>query len=250
MAFVRVLAGVSSRRAGVGLDRRRTILWTSIPAPAPGGPGKPPSVPRDGPAWGRDDGQGPDGMVSILVTFWKNYLNALERWPIVVKCVSGAVLTMLGDVAAQAIESKGKGSWDARRTFALTTTSLLLTTPIYHFVYQFLEARFPAAVGARNLITQVVLDQLIVCPLYFPVFFCSSGILEGKTLHEVREQILRDSWPLCKLSWMVYPFFQGANFRFVPLKLRTVTLSVVDFWFLIVMSMTSHAKAEQIPSTN
>mmetsp|Transcript_41713 Transcript_41713/g.163705 ORF Transcript_41713/g.163705 Transcript_41713/m.163705 type:complete len:251 (-) Transcript_41713:54-806(-) len=250
MAFVEVLASVSGRRTRVGLDRRRTSLWTAVPAPAPGGPGKPPSVPEDGSMWRRDDGRPPHGLVSVLMTLWKNYLYALERWPIVVKCVSGGVLTMLGDVAAQALESRGKGSWDARRTLALTTTSLLLTTPIYHFVYQFLEARFPAAVGARNLITQVVLDQLIVCPLYFPVFFSGSGMLEGKTLQEIREQILRDSWPLCKLSWMVYPFVQGMNFRFVPLELRTVTLSLVDFWFVIVMSIVSHAESEPIPSTN
>mmetsp|Transcript_341 Transcript_341/g.1146 ORF Transcript_341/g.1146 Transcript_341/m.1146 type:complete len:279 (+) Transcript_341:129-965(+) len=240
---VRMAAFVSSVSIGLAAHRGSRACRSRVSrlrvASDTGGGGKPPKAPGDGSEWRGEGGSGDEEDPHIVVSLWLGYEKLLERWPLKVKMVSAAVFGALSDILAQLIESDGKRCDKFRRILALSLTCAFLTSPTFHFIFDLLE-RIAPSVRKRNIVIQLLLDQLIAAPLYIPPFFLAFGLLEGNALSAVTEQIRRDFWPTLKLTWYVWPFVQAVNITVVPLQYRTLTIAVVDMLFTAVMSIISH----------
>jgi len=73
---------------------------------------------------------------------------------------------------------------------------------------------------------RVAVDQTLFAPTGLFVFLTSMSIMEGSS---PREKLDRSDGTALKRKWMVWPFVQLVNFRFVPLESRVVVVNGVPF---------------------
>lgn len=85
-----------------------------------------------------------------------------------------------------------------------------------------------------ELISRVALDQLVFAPIAIGVFLSTMATLEGGSPQAKLESTYTTA--LTK-NWMLWPWVQLANFKFVPLHHRVLTanivsigMSTVDLW--------------------
>ena len=111
---------------------------------------------------------------------------------------------------------KEMDNYDYYRTLRMTTYGLLVAGPLMVAWYKFLSSKFPL-VSHR-----VIVDQLLAAPTSVFLFFSVNGILEQKTVGEIRGRLETEYWPVLKANYMVWPLVQVVNFRFVPVYGQTI----------------------------
>lgn len=87
-----------------------------------------------------------------------------------------------------------------------------------------------------EIAARVACDQLIFAPIMINVFLRSMAVMEGTS---AQAKIDKSYWETLKANWMVWPFIQAVNFKFVPLDFRVLAVNIVSIgWnsFLSVMN--------------
>ncbi|KAJ2922005.1 hypothetical protein H1R20_g15089, partial [Candolleomyces eurysporus] len=181
-------------------------------------------------------------MASLL----RSYNSALLRRPMLVQCLTAAVMFGAGDVIAQqAVEGKGK-KHDFLRTARLTFYGGCMFGPIMTKWYQFLN-RLKFASPTKALLYRIYLDQALLTPVGVLFFYGSMSTLEGNW-QKAYERIEEAYVPTLVRNWAVFIPTQIVNFTVVPPHLRMVTVGVVSlFWntYLSVANAPLAAAAAQ-----
>lgn len=193
--------------------------------------------------------------------FWpmlalKRYMRFLDEAPLLTKVFTSGLLGALSDVIAQVIENSGRSKFDGletptmsldwQRVLALSVVGMVLTAPMFHFLYDLLEHVIPSsAAGLRsvkNVTAQLVVDQLVAAPLWVVSFYGLFSVAENGrvALPDIVAQIQRDFVPTMKLTWMIFPVFQVISFGFLPKKMRVLVLNVVDLGYTAALSYIKH----------
>lgn len=235
-------AGLSARFGAAAMPYSRGGGRTGGAASGGGGGGS------GGGSGGADGGGGESSFRFLL----RVYLEALDRRPLLVKVLTSAVISCVSDLVAQNFELWGAGklSWlqqdiDWRRVAALGFVGAVLTAPMFHFLYDAMDAYIPSTRNPLNTVAQLLVDQLIAAPAWLVAFFGLISVCEGRfDLDSVKAQIARDYIPSLKLTWTVFPVVQLLSFAFIPKHLRVLTLNVLDLGFTGALSYIKHAKQE------
>ncbi|XP_057835135.2 uncharacterized protein LOC131045558 isoform X2 [Cryptomeria japonica] len=134
---------------------------------------------------GGGDGGGGDGMnnddgsVKKTNSFLSWYMMLLEKYPVVTKAVTSALLTFFGDLFCQFVIEKTP-ELDGKRIFMFTLLGLVLVGPTLHFWYLSLS-KLVSGTGASSAGLRLLLDQFLFAPTFIGIFFCSLLTLEGRT---------------------------------------------------------------------
>jgi hypothetical protein len=138
-------------------------------------------MPPRGGGGGDGDGDGSSGDDKVLGltarALYSRYQGLLSRAPLVTKSVSAGLITLLGDVIAQWLESRIEGyyGWNVVRMAAFTVAGGFFVGPFVHYWYEVLWAvgrRLPANTPSKlTTLLQVFLDQTIGVALFFPAYF-------------------------------------------------------------------------------
>src|SRR5690242_17583827 len=78
-----------------------------------------------------------------------------------------------------------------------------------------------------TVLKKLALDELLFDPFCIVLFFSIVGLLERKSLSQIREKIGKEYWITQKMSWRVWPAVQLLNFAFVPGHLRILFINLV-----------------------
>jgi len=77
----------------------------------------------------------------------------------------------------------------------------------------------------RQVLTHVGFDQLLFAPINLTVFLSSMAVLEGS---DPKQKLQSTYWNALSSNWMVWPFIQFANFKFVPLQYRVLVVNFLS----------------------
>ncbi|EOY30776.1 Peroxisomal membrane 22 kDa family protein isoform 1 [Theobroma cacao] len=80
--------------------------------------------------------------------------------------------------------------------------------------------------SARFVATKVAMDGLIFGPFDLFVFFTYMGFSTGKSVAQVKEDVMRDFLPALILEGGVWPIVQVANFRYVPVRYQLLYVNI------------------------
>jgi hypothetical protein len=136
--------------------------------------------PRGGDGDGDEGGGASDDEKVVGLSakaLYSRYQVLLSRSPLVTKSVSAGLITLLGDVIAQWLESRIEGyhTWNIVRMAAFTVAGGFFVGPFVHYWYEVLWAvgrRLPASTPSKvTTLLQVFLDQTIGVALFFPAYF-------------------------------------------------------------------------------
>lgn len=213
------------------------------------------------------------------------YITCLTTYPLLTKASTTASIGLLGDAAAQyhdeqlRLGTKDENSsrqnnnaaatsffflrrYDTRRGLANIANNIFLTTPIYHFGYEWLERVLPiysddttnklmAALG------QVVIDCILFDALFVFLMFISSMTIEGRhqQLHSTNgtprrsfakhfmKSLQINLPPAIYASWQTSIYMipiEYILFRYFPLHLRVLGMNLIDLIWEAVVSFTLH----------
>lgn len=90
--------------------------------------------------------------------------------------------------------------------------------------FRFLQHKVVLRNKNLEMVARVAVDQTLFAPTSLFVFLSSMSVMEGSSLPEKLETSYTTA---LTRNWMVWPFVQLVNFRFVPLEHRIILVNVV-----------------------
>ena len=192
---------------------------------------------------------------SGITEVWTSYLDALEANPLLVKSVTAGVILGAADLSGQAIQqslnsssnddnivmndSSSSSSVDIARFLRFAIFGFILQAPWNHFYYLLLDGALPPTIDPFTPTTfiKVIIDQFVQAPIFTVIIFAFLGVLEGKSLDSIREQLDEDYVDTMVANWKLWVPATAVNIAFCPPILRVLFLNVVFFFWSIFLSL-------------
>lgn len=185
---------------------------------------------------------------------WSSYLSALEADPLLIKSITAGVILGAADLSGQAIQqAKAAAAEDGSVSINASTSAgvdlarfarfaffgLILQAPWNHFYYLLLDGALPPTEDPFTATTgiKVVIDQFVQAPVFTVLIFGFLGVLEGKTVDEIRKQLDDDYVDTMLANWKLWVPATAVNIAFCPPILRVLFLNVVFFFWSIFLSL-------------
>jgi hypothetical protein len=193
------------------------------------------------------------------------YLKALDESPLLTKSVTAGLIQFMGDYAAQCYEGKKNtkifGSPDnhasdrrahfwwptkhysMRRGLSLFVDGLVLSGPLMHYSYQWMEQVLPTGTGDwKAIVCHVLIDDYIIDNLYIALSFVFTGVSEGhgKDLSSI---FRKDYWATMTASLctnLVLVPVEYFCFGYLSIQFRTLFMNFVDLLWGAIISFMSH----------
>lgn len=190
---------------------------------------------------------------------------ALESDPLLTKSVTAGVILGAADLSGQAIQqaisADGDGSAsddasafsvDIGRFVRFAFFGFILQAPWNHFYYQILDGALPPTEDPLTATTgiKVVVDQFVQAPIFTVIIFGFLGLLEGKTIDEIKKQLDDDYVDTMFANWKLWVPATAVNIAFCPPILRVLFLNVVFFFWSIFLSLKLNKTDEGAEGVN
>ncbi|KAJ8379394.1 hypothetical protein SKAU_G00001720 [Synaphobranchus kaupii] len=174
----------------------------------------------------------------------QQYLLLLKKYPILTKSVTSGILSALGNLLSQALESRKKRTdGDLKKDINILGPArfaiygLCFTGPLSHYFYQLMDLLFPSTVPYCTL-KRLLLDRLVFAPAFLLLFFFVMNILEGRTFSAFQGKVRAGYWLALKMNWKVWTPFQFININYVPVQFRVLFANLVAlFWYAYLASV-------------
>jgi hypothetical protein len=185
------------------------------------------------------------------------YTGVLHQFPLITKSLTAAMIGFLGDTAAQFIEerlqAKKDGTniepfhhYDQRRGLAVLGDSLLISGPLLHVAYDWLERAIPVAGPYATLaaMSHVLIDNFLLDAVFVAAMFVSTGIVEGYT-KQILPQLKKDYFNTLKTGWATSITLMPlvfVCFRFLPVSFRVLGMNIIDIFWEAIISYMVHRR--------
>jgi peroxisomal membrane protein 2 len=226
-----------------------------------------------------------NNLAGGLEDLWSSYLSALESYPLLVKSITAGVILGAADLSGQALQLQQSLLLAAEESTTTTTTNqdsntavntsstikngkdidqgavvidiarfarfaffgFILQAPWNHFYYQFLDGALPPTEDPFTSTTaiKVLIDQFIQAPIFTVIIFAFLGVLEGKSLSDIRRQLDEDYVDTMVANWKLWVPATAVNIAFCPPLLRVLFLNVVFFFWSIFLSLKLNKPSEE-----
>lgn len=183
------------------------------------------------------------GIAESAANAWSAYNQALETDPLLVKSVTAGVILGAADFSGQALEGilekKEDNPVDWGRTARFAFFGLVLQAPWNHFYYQLLDGALPPTPDPFTFTTgiKVAIDQFVQAPIFTVIIFTFLGVLEGKSLEQVKKQLDADYVDTMFANWKLWVPATAINLAFCPPVLRVLFLNCVFYFWSIFLSL-------------
>ncbi|KAG7353107.1 Mpv17 / PMP22 family protein [Nitzschia inconspicua] len=200
----------------------------------------------------------------ILASLYSKYRQELDAKPLQTKIMTGCTLAVVGDAIAQ---SRGQSEYNLKRAASFVafdgcwravqvgTYKPLVATCTGQFSLNLLKQLplFSNQDNVQNLdpfllgaMEQTLVSQLILIPLiYYPVFYATTGLVQGLTLEETLSRAKETFIPLMKRNLMFWIPTQFAVFGFVEENLQIPILIVCGLVWTIILSLSAGNASEE-----
>jgi protein Mpv17 len=169
---------------------------------------------------------------------WRWYGRQLQQRPLITKSLTAALIMAGGDAAQQCIIEKPAQplSWryEPVRTLRSGVFGGVIIGPLMHNWFALLERIVPAGAAAPWI--KVALDQAIIGPIVTASFFSSMGLMEGKSMDEIKLKVEQNFWETYMMNIRFWPPVQLINFYFIPLQYRVLWANGAQFCWGMYLS--------------
>jgi hypothetical protein len=189
------------------------------------------------------------------------YMMQLETNPLATKSLTTSCIQFIGDFFAQAVEefriqrSTQQSfnifrlqTYELRRGLSLAADGMLLSGPLLHYVYGWMEDNYPTADSAVTAAFHVLVNDLLVDTFYLFVSFIFVAIVEGhwKDLPTIFRKDFVDT---VKASWgssFGFMPIEYVSFRYLPVHFRVLAMNFVDIVWGAIISFTAHRSRNEM----
>ncbi|KAI0422827.1 hypothetical protein F5X98DRAFT_369629 [Xylaria grammica] len=165
------------------------------------------------------------------------YQRSLAARPLLTQSLTTAVLFAVGDITAQqGVDKRGLEKHDFARTGRMFAYGGAVFGPAATTWFQILSKRVVLKNKNAEILARVACDQLIFAPAFIGIFLSSMAVLEGGS---PKEKLEKSYFPTLQTNWMVWPFIQMVNFKFVPLQHRVLSVNLISIGWNCYLSMVN-----------
>ncbi|OCF61375.1 hypothetical protein L486_01023 [Kwoniella mangroviensis CBS 10435] len=183
---------------------------------------------------------------NLFSRVWTFYTTSLREKPLRTKMVQSGVLYISADLVAQlGIEGKsirrsmegeqGEEVYDPIRTARLSIYGSTVFAPLAHYWLNNVE-RIALSSKLKTLVAKLSLDICLWSPFVTFMFPTCLGLLEGKSVDEVRRKVAHGWFPTWQKAVCVFGPTQIINFSLVPTQHRLLTVQSVGLCWNIFLS--------------
>mmetsp|Transcript_8366 Transcript_8366/g.20877 ORF Transcript_8366/g.20877 Transcript_8366/m.20877 type:complete len:223 (+) Transcript_8366:370-1038(+) len=189
----------------------------------------------------------------LLSRAWQAYLAKLRTDPLVTKSTTAALLSIVSDVVARIPFGSSSGP---RPKLLLPTPmahefaiGLALRGPVVHFWHNLLDLLLPQTTAA-TVLAKVALDQLVFAPFFNALYFYAKGVLQGREVGEINEEVRRKLWAVMKTNWAVWVPVNAVAYALIPLELRVLWGNLFGIiWTALLITMAKSGRpAKKTPA--
>ncbi|KAH6643022.1 hypothetical protein C7974DRAFT_302747, partial [Boeremia exigua] len=148
-------------------------------------------------------------------------------------------------LAQQLVEKRGLAAHDPKRTLRMSAYGGLIFGPAATTWYGLLTRHVNFASKNGTIVARVACDQLLFAPVNMGLFLSSMAYLEGSS---IRDRLGAAYVPGLTKNFMVWPWVQFVNFKYVPADLRVLVVNVISLgWncYLSFLNSGGSSKVEQ-----
>ncbi|CZR56008.1 probable Protein sym-1 [Phialocephala subalpina] len=154
------------------------------------------------------------------------YQMKLASRPILTQSITTAVLFATGDtMAQQLVEKRGLKNHDIMRSGRMALYGGAVFGPAATTWFKFLQNKVVLRNKNAEILTRVAADQTIFASTNLFCFLSSMAIMEGTS---PKDKLEKSYWTALQSNWMIWPFIQVVNFKFVPLHHRVLLVNVIS----------------------
>lgn len=188
------------------------------------------------------------------------YQYSFDSHPNITLAITGACLNSLGDVVAQFTEKisrteHGDHHYDYARTLRFFCYGFTIS-PLLGRWNNVLERRFPlhfcvhrrpvsGKVSWKAMSKRLICDQLVMAPIGLGLFLGSMGVMERRSLDQIKEKFTDLYKPALVTNWQVWPVAQLINFRYMPLAYRVPFQSSCGVFWTLYLSLLNAKEDEK-----
>ncbi|KAH8906245.1 hypothetical protein BR93DRAFT_739103 [Coniochaeta sp. PMI_546] len=167
------------------------------------------------------------------------YQARLAARPLLTQSITTSILFAVGDITAQQlVEKKGFENHDLARTGRMALYGGTVFGPAATTWFRFLQRNVNLRSTNSTILARVALDQGVFAPTFIGIFLSSMAVLEGTSPQEKLEKSYK---PALLTNYMIWPFVQLVNFKFVPLHHRVLFVNVISIGWNCYLSYLNSA---------
>lgn len=167
------------------------------------------------------------------------YQARLAARPLLTQSITTSILFAVGDITAQQlVEKKGFENHDLARTGRMALYGGTIFGPAATTWFRFLQKNVNLRTTNRTILARVALDQGVFAPTFIGIFLSSMAVLEGTSPQEKLEKSYK---PALLTNYMIWPFVQLVNFKFVPLDHRVLFVNLISIGWNCYLSYLNSA---------
>lgn len=187
-----------------------------------------------------------------MASLFRAYDKALNKAPLLTKCLTSLVLFGAGDLMAQKLEADektgaagehgGKGFTVDSQRLARQAAWALIFTPLAHHWYQLLD-KMVAGRGTMVVVKKTLLDQTTWTPVINTIFLSSMAFMASRgDVGEAVSAVETKLWPTLKVNWVVWPALSAINLGLVPIQYRLLFVNFASLFWSAYLSRVANAK--------
>lgn len=143
------------------------------------------------------------------------------------------ILFATGDcMAQQGVERKGIRNHELARTGRMALYGGCIFGPAATTWFKFLQQKVQLQNKNLEILARVGMDQVIFASTNMFVFLSTMSILEGS---DPKKKLESTYTKALGKNWMVWPWVQMVNFKYVPLEHRVMVVNIVSLGKSLIM---------------
>ncbi|EDW50365.1 mpv17-like protein 2 [Drosophila sechellia] len=162
--------------------------------------------------------------------FWSKLFG---KYLLLTNTIGSGLLLAIGDAIAQQGFGERK-AFDYSRSGCMMITGSVIG-PVQHGFYLLLDGVLPGT-SVWGVLHKILVDQLIMSPIYIFLFFYVSSLLGGKTFVECNSELSEKFLYTWMLDCCFWPGLQYLNFRFLNSLYRVVFVNVANCVYVVLLS--------------
>ncbi|KAJ3949194.1 Protein required for ethanol metabolism [Colletotrichum fioriniae] len=154
------------------------------------------------------------------------YQARLAARPLLTQSITTAILFATGDITAQQlVDKRGLEKHEWARTGRMALYGGVIFGPVATTWFKFLQNNIVLKNKNAEMLARVAADQGVFAPVMISVFLSSMATLEGGS---IKEKLDKNYKTALTSNYMLWPFVQVVNFKFVPLHHRVLFVNVIS----------------------
>ncbi|KAG7668968.1 hypothetical protein Ndes2526B_g00683 [Nannochloris sp. 'desiccata'] len=154
--------------------------------------------------------------------------------PVFKAALTSASVMAAGDAICQAIRSRSANqdiSINLKQTAQFGMVGLTLHGPYFHHSFRWLDRTLGQSATLRQAALKTALGQVTIFPIYVATFFTYMGLLEGLSLAQCKEKVMKAAPPTLLTGTAFWPIVNVFNFLYVPPAGRVLYVNAAGlFW--------------------